>query len=104
VGLLVSFIVVWRLAPDEAPNKPITSLSHRKQLRMLSVIFVILAAILQCGLLVVLPLEKSAAPVLAIEAGLLWQVFSLTKTGHNFIDSIDNVFLMKGGGKGEKVK
>lgn len=95
-GFVVSLAVVWQLAPVESPKKPISSARHRRQLRLLSVVLVFLAVCVQVSLLLLSPLSQAAVAILAIEAGLLWQTFSLTQAGHRFAVTVDNLFLMKG--------
>lgn len=91
-GFVVSLAVVWRLAPVESPEKPLSSARHRRQLRLLSVVFLCLAVAVQVSLLLLSPLSRTAAAILAIEAGLLWQTFSLTHAGHRFAVRVDNLF------------
>jgi len=92
-GFIVSLAVVWRLAPVESPKKPISSEKHRRQLRLLSMVFVFLAVSVQVSLLLLSPLiHVTAAIILAIEAGLLWQIFSMTQAGHRFAVTIDSIF------------
>lgn len=89
-GFMVSLAVVWRLAPVETPKKPVSSLQHRRQLRLLSLVFVLLVVAVQISLLLLIPSFQSAVAILAIEAGLLWQTFTLTQAGHHFAAAIDN--------------
>ncbi len=91
-GSIVSLAAVWRLAPAESPKKPISSGRHRRQLRLLSLFFVFLAIAVQVSLLLAGALSHAAATILAIEGGLLWQVFSLTKAGHRFAVTVDGLF------------
>jgi accessory gene regulator B len=91
-GFIVSLAAVWRLAPVESPKKPISSEKHRRHLRLLSMFFVFLAVAVQASLLLLNPLTQVAVIILAIEAGLLWQTFSITQAGHRFIATVDSIF------------
>ena len=91
-GFIISLAVVWRLAPVETSNKPISSERHRRKLRFLSMFFVILAAAVQTFLLLLDSLPEAAVIILSIEAGLLWQTFSMTQAGHRFAVTVDNLF------------
>ncbi|OAT87052.1 accessory gene regulator ArgB-like protein [Desulfotomaculum copahuensis] len=96
VGLLVSLPVVWRLAPVDSPAKPITSPHHRRNLHHLSVAGVVAVALLQSIML----LNQRPDLILAMEFGLLWQVFSLTTTGHRLLARLDRLLslnLIRGG-------
>jgi len=83
-GFGLSFFLNWRLAPVNSPAKPLASESGRRRFWVLSWATVILVFMIQVGLLYFIPLNKSAAAILAMEAGLLWQAFSLTEAGHRF--------------------
>jgi accessory gene regulator B len=89
-GGVLAFAVVWRLAPVDSPAKPITSPQERRRFRRLSLAAVVVVVIIQLLLLPFLNPE-AIAPILAAEAGMLWQVFSLTRTGHSFIAGIDRL-------------
>lgn len=91
-GFFISLTAVMRLAPLESTQKPFNSPRHRRQLRLLSITFVLLAAAVQFYLLLLTHYFWTETAILAIEAGLLWQTFTLTKTGHNFVTAIDKIF------------
>ncbi|MEW6424181.1 MAG: accessory gene regulator B family protein [Bacillota bacterium] len=89
-GFLVSFYVTWRLAPVDAPAKPVSSESHRLQLKILSLFAVVFIFVLQGVFLSFVRSPWTETAVLALEGGLFWQTFSLTKAGHRFFALADN--------------
>ncbi|MEW6276817.1 MAG: accessory gene regulator B family protein [Bacillota bacterium] len=89
-GFLVSFYVTWRLAPVDTPAKPVSSESHRLQLKIMSLFAVVLIFILQGVFLSFVRSPWTETAVLALEGGLFWQAFSLTKAGHRFFAVADN--------------
>lgn len=96
VGLMFSLPVVWRLAPADSPAKPITSSRHRRKLHHLSIVGVLAVALLQSIMLIL----QYPDLILAMEFGLLWQVFSLTPTGYRSLNHLDRMLtfnLIKGG-------
>ena len=97
-GLILSLIIIWRLAPVDSPAKPITSLEYRKKLHFLSIAAVLLLTVGQSFLLI-----KGQAPavVLALSLGLWWQAFALTKAGNRFATFTDNFKLRKEGKRNE---
>lgn len=91
VGFLISVIITWFLAPVDSPSKPVFSENYRRQLKIFSLIAVILVFLIQCILLIYfVPFSRASTIILALEAGLFWQTFSLTGTGHRFFAIIDN--------------
>jgi accessory gene regulator B len=97
-GLILSLIIIWRLAPVDSPAKPITSLEQRKKLRFFSISAVFLLAMGQAFLLIK---GQALAIVLALSLGLWWQAFTLTKAGHWFATFTDNFKLRKEGKRNE---
>ena len=89
-GFVLFFWLTWRLAPVDTPAKPVSSAGQRLRLKVLSLLTVVFVFLLQGGLLVLLPWSRAAAAVLALEAGLCWQVFSLTDAGHRLFAFTDN--------------
>lgn len=90
-GFLLSLFLVWRLAPVDTPAKPVFSESHRRQLRSLSLATVGLVFFIQGGLLNFYPSPAAVIAILALAAGLLWQVFSLTGPGQRFFAVLDKL-------------
>ncbi|WP_027717565.1 accessory gene regulator ArgB-like protein [Desulfovirgula thermocuniculi] len=90
----------WRLAPVESPAKPLTSEAARAFFRRASTAVAAGAIILQVALLRFTPVPRSL--VLAVTAGLLWQVFTLTAAGHRFVAGLDKTLsiIARGGEEG----
>jgi len=85
VIFLWSYYIVYKLAPVDSIAKPIRSIEKRKRLkkssiRILSVYLIIIITNLICYLY--LKNFNLLTYVLCIYIGLLWQIFSLTKSGH----------------------
>lgn len=89
-GGAIAFISVWRLAPVDSPAKPITSLRERQRFRFLSATAVVGIVALQLALLT-LSFSTPVSIILAVEAGMLWQVFSLTVFGYRVVARIDKL-------------
>lgn len=88
--LLISLRIMWVLAPVDNPAKPITSESHRKHLRRLSLAAVVLISILQFALLK-LNYSLFAQYSLAAGLGMAWQAFTLTPGGHKAVSIFDDI-------------
>lgn len=89
---LLSAFTVFKLAPVDSPNKPITSPIHIQRLRFLSFLFLIFLALLQFYL-VIFEYYSISSIVIAINLSVIWQAFMLTKIGHVFIGFIDLFFI-----------
>lgn len=97
--LLISLRIMWVLAPVDNPAKPITSESHRKHLRRLSLAAVVSISALQLALLK-LNYSLYAQYSLAASLGVVWQTFTLTAAGHKFVSIFDDICnRIKGGEK-----
>lgn len=102
-GFLLSLFLVWRLAPVDTPAKPVFSESHRRQLRILSLSTVGLVFFIQGGLSYFYPSPAAVMAILALAAGMLWQVFSLTGPGRRFFAVLDKLKTKKEVKENEKV-
>jgi len=89
-GFLLSLFLVWRLAPIDTPAKPVSSESERRRFKILSLLTVGIILLVQVSLLSFLSSLTAVAAVLSLEAGLLWQVFSLTDPGRRFFAVFDH--------------
>jgi len=97
--LLISFKIIWALAPVDSTAKPINSESHRRHLRRLSLAAVVAISALQLALL---KLNYSFFSQYSLAAGLgvAWQSFTLTQAGHKFVSIFDDIVnKLKGGEK-----
>ncbi|HOV79672.1 MAG TPA: accessory gene regulator B family protein [Bacillota bacterium] len=88
--LLISLRIMWVLAPVDSAAKPVTSDSHRRQLRALSLAAVTAISALQ---LVILSFDYGlfARYSLAVSLGTAWQTFTLTRAGHKFVSMFDDI-------------
>lgn len=89
-----SYYIILKLSPVDSPSKPITKLETKLRLRKGSI------TLLNCLLIICFILTffyfknesiKTFNSVICIYGGMLWQSFSLTKVGHNFMTYIDNL-------------
>ncbi|RPF49653.1 accessory gene regulator B [Thermodesulfitimonas autotrophica] len=80
-GFLPVLVLTARLAPVDAPAKPVTAPEKRRRLRSLSLLVVLLVT---AGQFILLFSGKALALVLAASLGLWWQTFTLTRAGHRF--------------------
>lgn len=97
--LLISLRIIWVLAPVDSLAKPLTSESHRRQLRKLSLAAVVSISALQLALLK-LNYTFFSQYTLAASLGVAWQAFTLTPAGHKSVSIIDDIFnKLKGGEK-----
>ncbi|MDV4150957.1 accessory gene regulator B family protein [Clostridium sp. AL.422] len=96
VLFVISFIIIYKLAPVDSPNKPIKKQAKIKRLKRGSIIILSVYMIIivfnmyiyytyKIGIL----LEYSSC----IFIGVLWQVFTLTKYGHLVVNKIDSLFI-----------
>ena len=97
-GLLfcVSYLVVYRYAPVDSPNKPIKTVKKRKRMRkgsfiILTVYFLLSAALLFWGC----DNEVFASYGISLLFGFFWQIFTLTSPGASLLHSLDLVFQKK---------
>lgn len=99
IGILVyivSFIIIYKLAPVDSPNKPIKNKGKIKRLKRGSIIilsvymiFVVLfISIYYMNRINILLVYSSC-----IYIGVLWQVFTLTKYGHIVVNKVDSLLI-----------
>lgn len=83
---------LYRLAPVDTPNKPIRSEAKRKRMRKgsftLLAVYLVLAAAALC-MHILFKLDNFFAYSMCITFGVLWQVFTLTGSGHLVIEKLD---------------
>lgn len=91
VEMIVAGVAIWSLlivlhwAPADTPAKPVTSASHRRALRIVSVALVAIYA--ATGLCAPLPNDL----ILAASGGLFLQAFTVTPAGYRFIEMMDRL-------------
>lgn len=91
---LISYIVIYRLAPVDSISKPIKTVSKRKRLKKSSLIIISLyfiIVILGISYCFISNKTELLSYVLCIYLGVLWQVFSLTKIGYFILKKLDGI-------------
>ncbi|WP_097026929.1 accessory gene regulator ArgB-like protein [Clostridium peptidivorans] len=95
MALVWSYYMIYKLAPVDNPSKRIKSEEKRKRMKkgsfiILSIYFIIVIFIM----ILYFNIKKTALLVyaLCIIGGIVWQVFTLTKSGHLTLAKID-IFL-----------
>lgn len=114
IGILIyfiSFILIYKLAPVDSPNKPIKKEEKIKRLKRGSIIILsiyMIFVIINISIYYVNNNNLSLVYSTGIYIGTLWQVFTLTKYGHIIVDKIDSFFIiifnMIRGENNEKIK
>lgn len=90
-----SYYILYKLAPVDSIAKPIRKLETRKRLKKSSIliltVYLVIAIVNIIGYYVT---ENSNLLVYlgCIYIGLLWQIFSLTKSGHVVLGKLDALF------------
>lgn len=92
VVFAIAFYLVNKLAPVDSPSKPIRT--EEKRIRMkkgsiLSLSVYILISVINISLYTAAGEKRFLAYSLCIYGGVAWQVFTLTRVGHNTINKID---------------
>ena len=99
IGILlyiISFIIIYKLAPVDSPNKPIKKEDKIKRLKRGSIIILSIYMIVVLINLVLYYRTKSNVLLLyssCIYIGIIWQVFTLTKLGHIIVKIIDSLLI-----------
>lgn len=99
--LIISYYNISKLAPVDSPAKPITKIEKRKLLRRYSILMfnIMLTIIL---LLTFLYFRYNSTLFLQwgglMFIGIVWQTLTLTSTGYQFFNKIDETFEIKKGG------
>ncbi|MBE6054453.1 MAG: accessory regulator AgrB [Clostridium sartagoforme] len=108
---IISFILIYKLAPVDSPNKPIKKEAKIKRLKTGSIFIIsmyMIFAVVNIGMYYVKNINFLLVYTTCIYIGVLWQVFTLTKCGHIIVNKIDSFFIiifnMIGGRKNEKIK
>ncbi|OPZ91243.1 MAG: putative accessory gene regulator protein [Firmicutes bacterium ADurb.Bin419] len=84
IVVALSAICLYKWAPSDNPNRPITELSEIKKFKKLSFLYLIIWTATAC-ILIGLNLYMI---LLSISFGLLLEVFSITPFGHRFFDGL----------------
>ena len=87
---LPCFILIFKVAPVDSPNKPIKKPEKIKRLKKQSIVAVSAYFIAVIVLLLLAPKDISYfSAAVALCVSTLWQCFTLTKIGHMFVGAID---------------
>ncbi|MGL5381309.1 accessory gene regulator ArgB-like protein [Clostridium sp.] len=101
---ILSFYLVNKLAPVDSKSKPIKTESKRKRLKRSSIIILCVYLIITMVSICLYYFTSNVSFLsycICIYAGLLWQVFSLTKSGHTILGKLDALLhkILKNGGE-----
>ena len=92
---LWSFYIVYKLAPVDSAAKPIKKQESRKKLKRSSIIILSVYLIIVIVNIIYYYYTSNISVLtytICIYMGLVWQIFSLTKSGHLILGKIDAVF------------
>ena len=111
ITYIISLIIIYKLAPVDSPNKPIKKEQKIKKLKKSSLIVLSIYMIIVCYNIVMYYISNSQIFLIysvCIYAGILWQVFTLTRYGHILVGILDSLLIkimkMIGVEKNEKIK
>lgn len=85
--IAVSAVCIYKWAPSDNPNRPITELIEINKFKRLSILYIIIWA-LAASVIIYFNLYMI---FLSIAFALMLEVFSITPFGHKFFDGIKNV-------------
>ncbi|MFR4582059.1 accessory gene regulator ArgB-like protein [Clostridium cadaveris] len=98
IGIIIflwSFYIIYKLAPVDSAAKPIKNQERRKKLKRSSIIILSVYLIIVIVNIIYYYYTNNVSVLtytLCIYMGLVWQIFSLTKSGHLILGKIDAVF------------
>jgi len=111
ISMIISLILLYKLAPVDSKNKPINSKKKLERLKRGSLITLGIYMILIIINILIGVISNSRFLInvgIAIAYGSLWQSYTLTKSCHNLYKLMDSIliktFLGRGGEKNEKNK
>ena len=90
-----AYYILYKLAPVDSPAKPIRTEAKRKRLKKSSILILSVYMLIVMGNSIGYYFTKNnnlLAYTGCIHVGVLWQVFSLTKTGHLVLGKLDALF------------
>jgi len=92
----ISYLIVYRYAPVDSPNKPIKTIKKKKRMRkgsfiILTVYFLLAIALTFIGC----DYEVFTSYGISLLFGVIWQIFTLTSPGASLLHSLDLLFLKK---------
>mgnify|MGYP000985132066 CR=1 FL=1 len=86
ITFVTGLYVLIRYAPKDTPNKPITKPEQIMKYKKLSIIILFVWFIIS----IALTIFKQSMYIIALNLGILLELFSVTPTGHKFFDKINN--------------
>lgn len=92
----ISYLIVYRYAPVDSPNKPIKTVKKKKRMRKGS--FIILTVYFLLAFMLIFlgcDYEVFTSYGISLLFGVIWQIFSLTFPGASLLHSLDLLFLKK---------
>lgn len=108
---IISFIIIYKLAPVDSPNKPIKKKEKIKRLKRGSIIILFIYMILvviSISIYYFKGINSFLVYTYCIYIGILWQVFTLTKYGHIVVNKVDSLLIKilkyMGGKENEEIK
>lgn len=96
VAMMISYILLKKLAPVDSPNKPIRTEKKIKRLKKASLItwgFYMILVIIFMTLSIIFKIDYLRNLGLLITFGCLWQSYTLTKSCHNLYKLIDGFLI-----------
>lgn len=93
---IISFKIIYKLAPVDSPNKPIKKKEKIKRLKRGSIIILSIYMILvfiNISIYYIKDINSLLVYSSCIYVGILWQVFTLTKYGHIIVNKIDSLLI-----------
>ena len=90
-----AYYFIYKLAPVDSIAKPIKNLEKRKRLKKNSTIILsayLIIVIISFTYFCLIKNESALIYISCIYMGILWQVFSLTKSGHLLLGKLDKLF------------
>ena len=92
IVFIISYYIVYKLAPVDSKNKPIKKLERRKKLKRKSINIINIYLIISIVFIIIYHFYNIYSMIIYFEClylGMLWQVISLTKVGHLMINKFD---------------
>lgn len=92
-----SYLIIYKLAPVDSSSKPINSKVKRSRLKKISLKVLSIYMCIIIVNIIVSTIKKDdtlLANNMCIYAGVIWQIFSLTKNGHLFMKKLDSLLMI----------
>lgn len=93
---IISYRIIYKLAPVDSVNKPIKKLEKIKKLKKGSIIILTIYMVIVIFNIIFYYITKNNIFLvysICIYIGILWQVFTLTKIGHIIVNIIDYILI-----------